>query len=114
VSDPHPSRQLVHNARREAWIVFWVWAFALVWSVGWYYLFGYQHDETSLPVRLGLAEATPALPPTLVLGFPSWVFWGIIVPWMACSVFTVWFGLQGMADDDLGTEKQEDGAGHGH
>jgi hypothetical protein len=114
MSHPDHSQQLVRNARREAWIVAWVWAVALVWTVAWYYLFGYQHDETSLAVQLGLADAGPAVQPTSVLGFPSWVFWGIIVPWLACSAFTVWFGMRGIADDDLGTETHEDGERHGH
>lgn len=104
MSDPDSSRQLIRNARREAWIVFWVWAAALLWTVGWYHLFGSQHDEASFAVRLGLAEAGRVVQPKLVLGFPDWVFWGIILPWLACSVFTVWFGMKGVADADLGAE----------
>jgi len=108
-----PSRNLVHNARREAWIVFWIWAAALVWTVGWYYLFALPHEQDSLVVQLGLT--TPgAVQPRLILGFPGWVFWGIIVPWLACSLFTVWFGLAGMADDDLGAEPPGEGGRHGH
>jgi hypothetical protein len=113
MTQPDKPRQLVRNARREAWIVFWVWALALVWTVGWYYLFGHPHDAASLPVRLGLIDPAPAARPIPILGFPSWVFWGIILPWLACSAFTVWFGLGGIADDDLGAEA-EDSASHGH
>ena len=101
MSQQQPSPSLLRNARREAWIVFAVWALALVWTVGWYWLFGMAHDDGSVAVRLGLVEAGP--PATaLVLGFPSWVFWGLIAPWIVCSAYTVWFGMRGIVDDDLG------------
>jgi hypothetical protein len=36
---------------------------------------------------------------------PSWVFWGIMVPWAACALFTFWFAGFFMTDDDLGEDK---------
>lgn len=108
--DPDAPRRLFRNAKREAFIVAIVWAITLVWSVGYCYLFGYQHD--------GNVDAKPR-PPGIVLGFPDWIFWGIMLPWVLASAFTVWFGLWGMADDDLGAdtheaEPKEGGEGHGH
>ncbi|MCI0638352.1 MAG: hypothetical protein L0Y72_12970 [Gemmataceae bacterium] len=102
------ARSLFRNARREAWIVALVWALAFAWSVVWCYIHGYAHDEASLLVRLGWVEAGPARTPELVLGFPDWVFWGILLPWLACSAFTVWFGIWGMSDDNLGSELTSD------
>ncbi|MCI0379132.1 MAG: hypothetical protein L0215_16110 [Gemmataceae bacterium] len=118
------ARSLFRNARREAWIVALVWALAFAWTVVWCYMHGYAHEETSLHVRLGWVEAEPT--PDLVLGFPDWVFWGIMLPWLACSAFTVWFGIWGMTDDDLGAahtadsspqngeRRREEGDSHGH
>ena len=36
------------------------------------------------------------------LGVPVWVFWSIVIPWMLANIFTFWFCLFYMADDDLG------------
>jgi hypothetical protein len=35
---------------------------------------------------------------------PSWFFWGVIVPWGVCALFTFWFAGFYMKDDDLGTD----------
>ena len=105
--------RLVRNARREAWVVAAVWALALVWSVGYCYLNGYRHDADSWVVRAGLAEPRQDDRLERTLGFPHWVFAGIMVPWLLCTAFTVWFGLFGMADDDLGADRDEgDARGH--
>jgi len=41
---------------------------------------------------------------TFVLGFPDWVFWGIVAPWLAAftvsSVFALWF----MRDEPFGED----------
>ena len=47
----------------------------------------------------------------LVLGFPDWVFWGVVVPWGVCLTYSVWFCFVTMADDDLGQDPEEK-AGH--
>ena len=44
---------------------------------------------------------------TFVLGFPDWVFWGIIVPWSVCVAFSFYFGATFMRDHDLGEELPE-------
>src|SRR5438034_480594 len=54
-----PNRQaaesLERNARREARTVLIVWALALLWSVGYCYLHGYQHAPDAWVVQIGLA-----------------------------------------------------------
>lgn len=77
------------HARTEAIIIFCVWAAGLLWAVPFCYFNGYvghvdpQHIET-------------------IWGIPSWLFWGIFVPWIAADVFTTWFCFCYMANDDLG------------
>jgi Protein of unknown function (DUF997) len=88
---------LLRHARREGCILMAVWLAALVWSVGVSYALGYNRDSTSIG---------------LVLGFPDWVFWGIVVPWAVCLGYSVWFCFVTMADDDLGQDQEEKG-GHG-
>jgi hypothetical protein len=45
-----------------------------------------------------------------VLGFPEWVFWGVIVPWLACVSFSIVFASLIMRDEDLGEDPTGSGA----
>ena len=75
------------HARREAIIIFSVWVLALLWAVPYCYLNGYTSD---FDVQIDT-----------MLGVPSWVLWGVAVPWLLADIFTVWFCFCYMADDDL-------------
>ncbi len=116
--DPEAPRRLYHNARREAVIVGVVWLLALVWSVGYCYLFGYQHAADSWVVQAGLASVRGPGDLQLIAGMPDWVVVGILVPWILCTLFTIVFCQFIMTDDDLGIEAKEgNGAeegSHGH
>jgi hypothetical protein len=103
---PAASERLFRNACREARVSALVWLLALVWTVGWCWLRGYPHPSDSWLVTSGLAMARPAQDATNVLGFPGWVFYGIMLPWVACTLFTVVYALWGMPDDDLGAEQE--------
>lgn len=72
------------HARKEAWLILLAWAVSLIWTVGYSTFAGFEATEL-----------------TLVWGMPSWVFWGVVFPWGAATVFSVWFGLYYMADDEL-------------
>ena len=91
---------VLKSSRREALCVFGVWLAALCYVVPYCYLNGYDRDLASL---------------TFVLGFPDWVFWGIVVPWAACLTVSFWFGATFIRDEDLGEElpEQEDELGLG-
>ncbi len=80
------------NARREAVVIFGVWVVCLLWSVPYCYIAGFPK------------EGQEFLPETLstVGGIPSWVFWGILFPWVLATLFTTWFCFFYMVDDDLG------------
>ena len=65
----------------------------LVWSITWCYSFGYPEAD---------AAAVPK-----VLGMPSWVFWGVLLPWVAADLFAVWFCFFFMVDDPLGETEDE-------
>jgi len=89
-------QRLLRHARREGILLMTVWAIALVWSVGYAALFGYDRPADSI---------------RLILGMPDWVFWSTVVPWGISLVFSVWFCFFYMADDDLGQDRDE-GPGH--
>lgn len=80
------------HARQEAILIFFAWAAALVWAVPYCYFAGFSTSPTSID-----PETIP-----LVLGVPSWVFWGLGFPWLVADVFTIWLCFFYMKDDDLG------------
>mgnify|MGYP003350670537 CR=1 FL=1 len=91
---------VLRSARFEAVVVFFVWLATMTYTVGYCYLFGYHRTAESL---------------TFVLGFPDWIFWGILAPWTVCVIFSCYFGLTFVRDEDLGEElpEQEDELGLG-
>jgi hypothetical protein len=98
---PQPADDpVLRSARREALVVLAAWIAALGYTVGYCYLHGYNRSAESL---------------VFVFGFPDWVFWGIVVPWGACALFSFAFGAIFVRDEDLGEElpEQEDELGLG-
>jgi hypothetical protein len=67
-----------------------IWALALLWSTLGSWLMGYDRDGKEVP---------------LVFGMPDWIFWNVLVPWVACFLFALWFCFFCMADDDLGEDQ---------
>jgi hypothetical protein len=43
-----------------------------------------------------------------VLGLPSWVFWGVLTPWLAASLASIVFAHRVMVLDDLGEDEDAD------
>jgi len=82
---------VLRSSRREALVVLCVWLGALAWTVGYCWRHGYGRPAEGL---------------TFVLGFPDWVFWGIVVPWAACILFSFWFAFRFMTDEDLGEDPE--------
>jgi hypothetical protein len=80
---------LLRDARREAVAAVVVWAVALAYTIGFASRFAYGRDPESL---------------AFVLGFPDWVFWGVLVPWAATLLITVGYSAFLMKDGDLGEE----------
>ncbi len=86
VEDP-----LLKSARREAVICGVVWLLATAYSVIYCWFFGYERSLESL---------------RYVFGFPDWIFWGVIMPWGVCTLFSAWFCMYFMTDEDLGAEPE--------
>ncbi|MEX1230577.1 MAG: hypothetical protein WEB58_10070 [Planctomycetaceae bacterium] len=92
------------SSRREAIIVFVVFIIALFWSILASYDLGYLH-HTDTGTYIGSHPENVEL--TYVFGFPHWVFWGIVIPWGSCIVFSIIFGAFLVRDEDLGEELEE-------
>ncbi len=73
---------------REAWLVIGIWTVGLVWCSTAIITWGY------VPVEDRPAE------PELILGIPSWVVWGLFVPWFAMTLATWWFAGVFLKDDE--------------
>ncbi len=84
------------QSRRELVTILVVWLVFCVWVVGYCSAFGYRRGPWQLET---------------VLGMPSWVVWGIAVPWVVATLYTVVFGLRVMKDQPL--DGGENGEGEG-
>jgi Protein of unknown function (DUF997) len=76
----HP---LLKQSRREAVWSLVLWLFAALWTLGYCGYYGYP----------------PQPEPTFIYGVPTWVFWGIFVPWCICTLLSCLFALCFMQSD---------------
>ena len=74
------------QSKRELMIILSTWAVFCAWVVGYCSAFGYHREGEELEI---------------VLGMPAWVVWGIALPWLVATVFTVIFGMKIMKDRPL-------------
>ena len=81
------------HARRETLVLLVAFVIFLVWTILTCYILGYR--QPTVDVRT-------------VGGLPHWVFWGVVVPWMAANVFTFAFAWFYMANDPLGEAATEE------
>jgi hypothetical protein len=79
------------HSRKEAIVIFCVWAASFAWAVPYCYFNGYVENFD------------PATFST-VMGVPSWVFYGIGAPWLVADVITIWLCFFYIKNDDLGEE----------
>ncbi|MEN9555964.1 MAG: hypothetical protein RLZZ232_2250 [Planctomycetota bacterium] len=80
---------LVRSSLREALIVTLIWLAALGWSVGVSASMGYDRRPEDLK---------------LIWGFPDWIFWGVVIPWLTCAVVSWLFGAFFVRDGELGQD----------
>ncbi len=81
---------VVTSSRREAVFALALWGVALVYTVGYCYLFGFGR---------------PAEDVRFILGIPDWVLWGVFAPWLACTVISSLFARFVMADASIEHEE---------
>jgi len=97
------------NARREAVTAIGLFTLALAWSVGTFYFTGYvkppelpdNADGVHRELTLGDDPRFNAPPVSTTFGMPTWVFTGILLPWLVIDCVAFWFCYWYMADDDL-------------
>lgn len=107
---------LYKNALREAGIILFAWTVCLLYTVVYCYLYGYlSHEGTpestgpDLGTLLGPLTSFNRDPASLTtplgLAIPDWIFYGVVLPWVVCMAFSVWFCLFCFKEDDLGSDE---------
>ena len=84
----HPSNaetRCLRQSRRELWLILLAWLGCALWVISYCSLNAY--------------DLAPEEVATL-LGFPDWVFWGVVTPWMVANGFTFWFCLRALKNDE--------------
>ena len=89
---------MLRSAWREALFVFALWGTAMAWSVSYCWLNAYPPQDQ-------LEAAAERL--TFTFGFPTWVFYGIVAPWVLCAILSFFISRFVMTDSDLGIEPEE-------
>jgi len=83
--DSPPDPVFESSLREFKWMLV-IWLIHFLWVIGYCYAYGYPAPETPL---------------VTVLGMPSWVFWGIFVPWIVATLISTWFALTQIKDHPL-------------
>jgi len=84
-NEPSPDPVYRSSLREMKWIIV-SWTICFFWVIGYTGLYGYP---------------PPDQPLTTVIGMPSWVFWGVFLPWVLAAVFSSWFALTQIQDHPL-------------
>ncbi|ADB17450.1 conserved hypothetical protein [Pirellula staleyi DSM 6068] len=87
---------LLINARREALLVLATWIIAGTFSVSYCYLYGYGLTPEQLH---------------FTLGFPSWILYGVVIPWVTWAILSFVISTFVMQGDALGAEAGDSLAG---
>ena len=75
----------LRQSRRELWFILLTWLGCCVWVIAYCAVNGYHLNPEEV---------------STVFGFPSWVFWGVALPWMFANVVTFWFFLRFLKNED--------------
>lgn len=78
---------LVRSSRREALVVAAIMLIAMTYTLVYCGFNAYGREAGEIEI---------------VLGFPDWVFWGVLAPWGICTVVSIVFAMGIMSDDPLG------------
>jgi hypothetical protein len=77
---------VVRTGRREAAISLALFAIAVTYTVTFCSWYGYDRNLDEL---------------RFILGFPDWVFLGILLPWSLCALAGAWMGGYYVTDNPL-------------
>lgn len=92
--EPSPPTEdpVLQSSRRESIFVGILFALAITYATTYCGIFGYGRDWESI---------------RFILGFPDWIFWGVVVPWVFCVLISIWYALRYVRDEALGEEGED-------
>ncbi|MEW4487094.1 DUF997 family protein [Thalassoglobus sp. JC818] len=76
------------HSKREAIAILSLWAVSFLWTVPYCYAYGYRKAGEDLELQL-------------FWGLPSWIVWGVAIPWVVCGVVAIGMCAFYIQDDDL-------------
>ncbi|MDA7504203.1 hypothetical protein OAF42_00415 [Planctomicrobium sp.] len=82
------------HSKNEAYLILIVWALSFAWTVPYCYSNGFQTTNENWEL-------------SLTMGMPSWIFWGVGLPWFVAGILSILICLFFIKDDDLGQAKDE-------
>jgi hypothetical protein len=83
------------RSRKEALWILLAWTGCLIWTVSYSAIAGYDVEYDKLK---------------FLFGIPAWVFWGVGMPWIVATAFSIWFSLSVMRDEDtIAVDDEADG-----
>lgn len=85
---------LIHQARHARQCLYEARVVAVIITIAMAFVSAILYTQGYLP-----PESRPEQP-HLILGIPSWVIWGLVVPWLVMIVVTWLFALFVMKDDE--------------
>jgi hypothetical protein len=85
-----PPTHAFRSALCETVVILIAWVLCCCWVVG--YCGAFAFPSTSGDAAVDATSTT--------FGFPSWVVWGIAVPWVVTNLFTIAFCFLFLRDDD--------------
>ncbi len=80
------------QTKRELGIFLTGWLFFAAWVIIYSYFNAYKDQNKE---------------PSITFGMPSWVFWGIAVPWICATAFTVYLSLFVIKDQEFRNEEDQ-------
>ncbi|MBT7982913.1 MAG: DUF997 family protein [Akkermansiaceae bacterium] len=80
------------QAKSELGIFLTGWLFFAAWVITYSYFNAYKDQNEE---------------PSITFGMPSWVFWGIAVPWICATAFTVYLSLFVIKDQEFRNEEDQ-------
>lgn len=91
------------NSKREAKVILGVFALFALYTVFTCYAFGLRQQAVN-------AEPQDF---SLLFGMPSWVAWGVVLPWLLANIVTGWFCFGFMKHDALVDDSEDCVSGDG-
>jgi len=80
------------QSRKELWFMLITWVVFLAWTLGYNSTHAFDIEKSGLDP---------------IWGMPRWVFFGILVPWVAGLILTFWFATYFMKDTQLVDVEEE-------